>query len=112
MESGLGETALIPVGRALRTEAETNLPQRAGMESIEEHPAWPLLSVLPLRLSAGIPLQAFKVRDLLGLHKGQVIGSAWLSSSDVPLKIQRIEAAWGEFEVVEHKISVRLTRLA
>ena len=82
------------------------------MGLFEMHPAWTLLSGLPLLLSAGVPLQGFKVGDLLKLRKGCIVASEWHSSIDVPLRIQNVEAAWCEFEVVEQKISVRITRLA
>lgn len=105
--------ALVPAGQTLATGIERREPpRRPVMQSIEEHYAWPLLSALPLRLSAGVPLAGFRVRDLMRLGKGQVIASGWLASSDVPLRVQQTEAAWGEFEVVDQRISVRLTRLA
>lgn len=82
------------------------------MDGLEERADWPLLSRLPMRLTAEIPLARFKVRDLLALKRGQMIGSTWTSTDDVPLKIGSVQLSWSEFEVVEQKMAVRLTRLA
>ena len=43
---------------------------------------------------------------------GQMLSSAWLSTDDVPLKIGAVQLSWSEFEVVEQRMAVRLTRLA
>ena len=82
------------------------------MATIEEHPEWPLLSRIPMRLIAGIPIPNFRVKDLVGLKPGQLVGSSWLSTDDVPLKIGSVQLSWSEFEVVEQQMAIRLTRLA
>ena len=82
------------------------------MATIEEHPDWPLLSRIPMRLIAGIPLPNFRVKDLVGLKSGQLLSSTWLSTDDVPLKIGSVQFSWSEFEVVEQRMAIRLTRLA
>lgn len=85
---------------------------KSAMDGIEDRADWPLLSRLPMRLTAGIPLARFKVRDLLALQQGQMIGSTWTSTDDVPLRIGSVQLSWSEFEVVEERMAVRLTRLA
>ena len=82
------------------------------MATIEEHPDWPLLGRLPLRLSASIPLPGFRVRNLVELKAGQVVPSAWPSAGDVPLRVGQVQLSWCEFEVVEQQMAIRLTRLA
>ena len=82
------------------------------MATIEEHPEWPLLSRIPMRLIAGIPLPNFRVKDLVGLKAGQLVSSNWSSTDDVPLKIGSVQLSWSEFEVVEQQMAIRLTRLA
>ena len=82
------------------------------MATVEEHPEWPLLSRIPMRLIAGIPLPNIRVKDLIGLKPGQVLSSKWLSTDDVPLKIGDVHLSWSEFEVVEQRMAIRLTRLA
>lgn len=92
--------------------AATIARAKVGMDRVEEHADWPLLSRLPMRLTAGIPMARFAVRDLLGLCAGQTLLSAWSSTDDVPLKVGAVQLSWSEFEVVEQKMAVRLTRLA
>ena len=88
------------------------VPVVPGMARIEEHSAWPVLSRLTVTLTAGIPLNRFKVRDLLRLEPGQIVESVWPDSEDVPVKVGQVQLGWSEFEVVEQELAVRLTRLA
>jgi flagellar motor switch protein FliN/FliY len=78
---------------------------------IELHPQWPLLSQMPMKLDVAVPMPGFKVRDLLALGAGQTLATLWRTSEDVPLKIGGVQFAWSEFEVVEQRMAVRLTRL-
>ena len=93
-------------------------PELAGVQAvpwmlrIEEHTAWPVLSRLTVTMTAEIPLSRFRVQDLLGLAEGQVFESASSDTGDVPLKVGDVQLGWTEFEVVEQKIALRLTRLA
>lgn len=84
----------------------------AWMQRIETHPNWPLLSRLPVRLSSGVPVAHFRVANLLALEAGQIIESGWPSTQDVGLNAGSVRFCWTEFEVVEQRIAVRLTRLA
>ena len=79
---------------------------------MEEHAAWPMISRLPVMLSVKIPLRGFNVCHLLALRSGQTIQSAWAVTEDVPLKVGALQLCWGEFEVVEQQMALRLTRLA
>ena len=81
------------------------------MARIEQHRAWSMLSQLPVVMSAEIPLSRFRVKDLLALTEGQVFETAWPDTEDVPLKAAEVQIGWTEFEVVEQKIALRLTRL-
>ena len=96
---------------ALAVAAERQM-LRPGMEQIEEHAEWDLLSQIPMLLSAGVPLPGFRVRDLMALKKGQTVESISPVSDDVPLKIGAVQLGWIEFEVVAQRMAVRLTRLA
>lgn len=89
------------------------IPQpRLPMSRIEEHASWQTLSQLRLAMTANVALESFKVRDLLQLAPGQVVESAWPETEDVSLIIGQVQVAWSEFEVVEQRLVVRLTRLA
>lgn len=79
--------------------------------AIEEHAAWPLISRLAVSLAVSIPLRGLKVRNLLSLGCGQTLESTWAVTDDVPLKTGTLQIGWGEFEVVEQKMALRLTRL-
>ena len=88
------------------------VPTVYGMARIEEHHAWPVLSELMMTLESGIALHKFKVRDLLRLEVGQVVESLCADTDDVPVKVGQVQLGWSEFEVVEQRLAVRLTRLA
>ncbi|GGG81715.1 FliM/FliN family flagellar motor C-terminal domain-containing protein [Edaphobacter dinghuensis] len=81
------------------------------MSKIEEHPAWPKLSRLDLTMAVEVPLLRFKVQDLLRLAEGQVFESTFSDTEDIPLRVGDVQLGWTEFEVVEQKIALRLTRL-
>jgi flagellar motor switch/type III secretory pathway protein FliN len=87
-------------------------PPQPWMKRIEEHPSWPLLSQMTVATTAGIPIEGFKIRDLLRLEPGQIVESMWTHTEDIPLNAGRVQVAWGEFEVVDQNLMVRLTRLA
>jgi flagellar motor switch protein FliN/FliY len=71
-----------------------------------------MISRLPVLLAVNIPLTGLKVRDLLELKSGQTIPSEWATTEDVPLKVDGVNLCWGEFEVVEQQMALRLTSLA
>ena len=100
------ETAL------MLSAADREIKRKHGMQSIEEHEQWPLLSRIPMRLVAGVPVVNFKVRDLLAMHVGAVVPTCWPSTEDVPLRMGEVQLSWSEFEVVEGRMAARLTRLA
>jgi len=82
-----------------------------GAHGMEQHPAWPMISRLPVKLSVSVPLDRFRVRDLVGLMPGQTVRSLWAASEDLPLRADTVQLSWGEFEVVEQRMALRLTRL-
>ena len=81
------------------------------MARIEEHPAWTVVSRLPVMLCVQIPLTRLKVRDLLSLESGMLLQSTWSQTSDVPLSVGEVRLGWSEFEVSGQQIGVRLTQL-
>jgi flagellar motor switch protein FliN/FliY len=66
---------------------------------------------LPVELDVAIPVREFRVRNLLALDAGQVIETQWADGEDLPLAAGDVQLAWSEFEVVELKLAVRITRL-
>jgi flagellar motor switch protein FliM len=91
--------------------AEVSNSKVPWMSKVEDHPAWPKLRGLDLTLAVQVPLIQFKVQDLLRLASGQVFESAFSDTEDVPLRVGDIQLGWTEFEVVDQKIALRLTRL-
>jgi flagellar motor switch/type III secretory pathway protein FliN len=85
-------------------------PKMPWMMRIEEHPYWETLSQLPVTLRAGVGLR-FRVRDLLALKEGQVFESLSPATDDVPVKVGQAQLGWSEFEVLEQRVALRLTRL-
>jgi hypothetical protein len=67
---------------------------------------------LPLQLDVTVPIPSFRVDDLLALEKGAVLESQWPHTEDVPVWCGGTQLAWTEFEVVEQKLAVRLTRVS
>lgn len=114
------DTAIAITGLATRdTKASKTAyaePSRADtaapwMSRIESHTSWEVLSQMRMTMHAQVPLHGFKVRNLLGLTVGQVFESQSPDTEDVPLKFGRVQLGWGEFEVVEQQIALRVTRL-
>jgi flagellar motor switch/type III secretory pathway protein FliN len=86
-------------------------PTTSWMMRIEEHPSWGILSMLRVSLRATVALNRFCVRDLLTLREGQVLESASPGKEDVMICAGEVQLGWSEFEVLEQRMAVRLTRL-
>jgi flagellar motor switch protein FliM len=72
----------------------------------------PRVTRLPVELDVTVPVRKFKVRNLVALAPGQVIESQWGHGDDVPLATRDVQLAWCEFEVIQMRLAVRVTRLA
>jgi len=72
----------------------------------------PLVARLPVELDVAVPVREFRVRHLLALEPGALIESKWNHGVDLPLAAGDVRLAWSEFEVLETKLAVRVTRLA
>lgn len=82
------------------------------IENIEDHKKWPKLSQIKMSFSAEVGLPNLRVRDLLELAAGHVIESTWKESEDVLIKTAKVHIGWGEFEVQNQTLLIRMTRLA
>lgn len=69
------------------------------------------LAGLPMQLDVTVPIPGFRVQDLLALEKGTVLESSWPHAEDVPVWCGGAQLVWTEFEVVDQKLAVRVTRL-
>ncbi|WP_263359577.1 FliM/FliN family flagellar motor C-terminal domain-containing protein [Acidicapsa ligni] len=72
----------------------------------------PACSRLPVGMAVAIPVREFRVRNLLTMAPGEVIGTQWANGEDLPLNSGDVQLAWSEFEVVDTRLAVRITRLA
>jgi flagellar motor switch protein FliN/FliY len=70
------------------------------------------LERMPVSLSVSIPVRDFRVRNLLALRSGELIETQWANGEDLPLSSGAVQLAWSEFEVVDTRLAVRVTRLA
>lgn len=70
------------------------------------------VSQLPVELEVAVPVREFRVRHLLALTPGQLVESQWSHGNDVPLAAGDVQLAWSEFEVMDNRLAVRMTRLA
>lgn len=81
-------------------------------ENVEADPLLsPPFSLLPVQLDVCVPLSSFRVSDLVALECGNIVTTDWGSADDLPLWCGHVQLLWAEFEVVNQKIAVRITRL-
>jgi hypothetical protein len=67
---------------------------------------------LPVELEVSVPVHDFRVRNLLALEPGALVGSQWSHGDDLPLSAGDVHLAWTEFEVVVNILAARITRIA
>jgi flagellar motor switch protein FliN/FliY len=65
-----------------------------------------------MRLDVMVKVPSFCVRDLLALERGTVLETLHEHTQDAPVRSGGALLAWAEFEVVNDRLAVRLTRLA
>jgi flagellar motor switch/type III secretory pathway protein FliN len=99
------------VSMTTSSESARLAPAVPWMTRIEEHPSWEMLANLRVTLRAVVALDKFKVRDLLSLKEGQVVQSLSPDTDDVTLLIGKVQIGWSEFEVLDQRMALRLTRL-
>lgn len=69
------------------------------------------LASLPMHLNVTVPIPEFRVHSLLALQKGSVLESGWTHTEDVPVWCGGVQLVWAEFDVVDQKLAVRVTRI-
>lgn len=72
----------------------------------------PACARLPVALAVTVPVRGFRVRNLLAMTPGEVIQTQWGYGEDLPLSSGDVQLAWSEFEVIDTRLAVRVTRLA
>jgi flagellar motor switch/type III secretory pathway protein FliN len=72
---------------------------------------WEEAGWLQCRLSVELPVQGFTIRDLLQLSVGSILETQWKSGHDLPLRANRRQIGWVEFEALGAFLAIRLTEL-
>jgi flagellar motor switch/type III secretory pathway protein FliN len=72
----------------------------------------PVVARLPVEVDVAVPVPEFRVRNLVELQVGQVIETQWEHTDDLPLATGNVQFAWSEFEIVDSRLGIRITRLA
>jgi flagellar motor switch/type III secretory pathway protein FliN len=121
-----GPIGSLPAAQAGQTGATASVTEEASadlsqalipvshlQEEEDDEPTFsPLVLALPVEVDVAVPIRDFRVRHLLALAPGQVVESQWVNGSDLPLSARDVQLAWTEFEVVETRLAVRVTRVA
>ncbi len=95
-------------GSALLVKNEGEFPTTATFLNI---PHGSPMAGLPVQLDVTVPIPSFRVHNLLSLEKGTVLESTWSHVEDVPVWCGGVQLMWAEFEVVDQKLAVRVTRV-
>jgi flagellar motor switch/type III secretory pathway protein FliN len=101
-----------PVEPATQTPGQALIPAKRLPDEGSGTPFSPQVLKLPVELDVVVPVRGFRVRHLLALEPGRLVESQWSSGNDLPLAAGDVYLAWTEFEVVETKLAVRVTRVA
>jgi flagellar motor switch/type III secretory pathway protein FliN len=92
------------------TQAAVATPQPAPVKDDELR--WKQVMGLACDVAVEIPVPEFTVKKLLKMETKMVVESKWVTSANLPLKVNGELIAWCEFEVLGNKLAVRLTELA
>jgi flagellar motor switch/type III secretory pathway protein FliN len=117
--TGLAEAKGNQVGESKVAEesdhslVHTTNTNELGLQSLKNsfQPGSPITR-LPVELGVAVPVRDFRVRNLLNLAPGQLVETQWVHGDDLPLSSGDVQMAWTEFEVVDTRLAVRITRLA
>lgn len=73
---------------------------------------WADVQWLPCNLEVKLSVPHFTVGDVLRMAPQSVVETRWQQNADVPIRANGQLLAWAEFEGVDEKLAVRITRLA
>jgi flagellar motor switch/type III secretory pathway protein FliN len=94
-----------PAGQVLPVDSQAVVVEgNAGMR-------YPMLMQASVPMLVKIPLPGISLRGLTAMKEGDVIVSEWAVAAELPLYASNVALSWGEFEVVDGAIAIRLTRL-
>ena len=87
--------------------AQANKNAAGSRKNLVEELPW-----LPLTITMEIPVPDFTIQKLLDLRAGSILNTLYLSTADVPMRINGKLIAWGRFEVSGDRLASRITELA
>lgn len=65
-----------------------------------------------MQVDVMVKVRSFRVQDLLAMQKGSVVETVHEHTQDVPVRCSGALLLWSEFEVLDQRLAVRVTRLA
>jgi flagellar motor switch protein FliN/FliY len=90
---------------------ESKQTEIASLRSSDEEGAWTLVKGLLCQLSVQVKIPHFTVRNLLDLAPGDILDTHYEEGSHLPVIVNGQMIAWGEFDVVDETLAIRLTEL-
>jgi flagellar motor switch protein FliN/FliY len=91
---------------------EANQTVTSPDRSLSEDEKWSYVKGLTCRLSVEVPIPGLTVGKLLDLTPGLILDTQYDEGSHIPVLVNGEMIAWGEFDVVEESLAIRLTELA
>lgn len=108
-------TANAQAAAAAQAAAPAMPPRAAAAVPVSEPvqpDVWDQLQWLPCNLSVELSVPRVTVGDVLRLAANSVVETRWQQNADVPVRANGQLLAWAEFEGVDEKLAVRVTRIA
>ena len=90
---------------------EPNQKDNSIDRGLGEEAAWSHVKGLPCRLSVELPIPRFTVGKLLDLAPGVLLDTHYVVGSHVPVLVNGVMIGWGELDVVDENLAIRLTEL-
>ncbi len=88
---------------------DSNLAESSVEHSAGEDAAWAHVKRLLCQISVELPVPHFTVRKLLDLAPGVVLDTYMEEGSHLPVTVNGQRIAWGEFDVLDESLAIRLT---
>ena len=109
-ETAANPAALVAQPPPAQPEPEPENPTEEGPSLAQEIEA--RIADAPLLLEVRLPIRDLRVKDILALEKGKIYETAGPADEYVPAGCSGVQLVWTEFEVIEKRLAVRVTRLA
>ncbi len=71
---------------------------------------WAALQAVPLRAAVYVSIPGTTLRSIANLRPGQVLETSWPVTDDVPLRVGDTMLGWAEFDNLDGRMAVRLTK--